>query len=177
MPVLTLSGLSGDPFLGDTSWEIKLESTACPPYHGAADCQNVTLQRLSMTTTEQSNAMQCVYCTAVFKTTSQRCSAFALEGKRTCARHGALSTGPKTPEGRQRCAQARTTHGQQTTSMRIERSLASARLAVLEEIGHSINMMTGSRTRGRKPDRMGEVYPELQALYQKLVIERAKHGA
>lgn len=88
-----------------------------------------------------------------------------------------MSTGPKTPEGRQRCAQARTTHGQQTTSMRIERSLASARLAMLEEIGHGIKMMSGPRTRGRKPDRMGDAYPELQAHYQKLVIERAKHSA
>jgi hypothetical protein len=37
--------------------------------------------------------------------------------------------------------------------------------------------MAGPRTRGRKPDRMDVAYPELQALYQKLVIERAKHGA
>jgi hypothetical protein len=61
--------------------------------------------------------------------------------------------------------------------MRTERSLATARLAMLEEIGHGIKMMSGPRTRGRKPDRMSEAYPELQALYQKLVIERAKHSA
>ena len=61
--------------------------------------------------------------------------------------------------------------------MRTERSLATARLAMLEEIGHGIKMMSGPRTRGRKPDRMCEAYPELQALYQTLVIERAKHGA
>ena len=130
-----------------------------------------------MSNIDQPSAMQCVRCAAVFKTTGQRCAAIAVLGKRTCARHGALSTGPKTPEGRQRCAQARTNHGQQTTSMRIERSLASARLAILEEVGHGLKMMTGPRTRGRKPERMAEAYPELQALYQKLVIERAKHGA
>jgi hypothetical protein len=61
--------------------------------------------------------------------------------------------------------------------MRTERSLASARLALLEQVGHCLKMMIGPRTRGRKPDRMGEAYPELQALYKKLVIERAKHGA
>jgi hypothetical protein len=61
--------------------------------------------------------------------------------------------------------------------MRTERSLATARLAMLEEIGHGIKIMAGPRTRGRKPDRMSEAYPELQALYQKLVIERVKHGA
>jgi len=61
--------------------------------------------------------------------------------------------------------------------MRSERSLASARLAVLESVGFGIGFMSGPRTRGRRPDRMGEAYPELQALYQKLVIERAKHSA
>jgi hypothetical protein len=68
-------------------------------------------------------------------------------------------------------------HGQQTASMRTERSLASARLSVLESVGYGLNMMIGPRTRGRKPDRTGEAYPELQALYKKLVIERAKHSA
>jgi len=61
--------------------------------------------------------------------------------------------------------------------MRVERSLASARLAVLEAVGHGIGMMSGPRTRGRKPHRVGEVEPELQALFQKLVIARAKHGS
>jgi hypothetical protein len=61
--------------------------------------------------------------------------------------------------------------------MREERSLASSRLALLESIGFAIGLLKGTKTRGRRPDRMGEVYPELHALYQKLVIERAKHSA
>jgi len=61
--------------------------------------------------------------------------------------------------------------------MREERSLASARLAMLEHIGYAFGFMTGNRTRGRRPYRMGEVYPELQAMYQKLVIERAELSA
>ena len=61
--------------------------------------------------------------------------------------------------------------------MRLERSLASVRLAMLESVGFAIGLLKGTRTRGRKPDRMGEAYPELQALYQKLVIECAKHSA
>ena len=44
----------------------------------------------------------------------------------------------------------------------IERSLASARLAVLEEVGFLFGLMSGGRTRGRRPDRMAEAYPELQ---------------
>ena len=83
----------------------------------------------------------------------------------------------KQPEDRQRCAQARTTDGQETTSMHLERSLASAWLALLESVGFALGMMTGTRTPGRRPDRMAEAYPELQALFQKLVIERVKHGA
>ncbi len=48
---------------------------------------------------------------------------------------------------------------------------------MLEEIGHVIKIMSGPRTRGRKPARIWEAYQELQALYQKLAIERAKHSA
>ena len=126
---------------------------------------------------EQPNAMQCVRCTAVFKRTGQRCAALALAGKRTCARHGALSTGPRTAEGKKKCSAARTVHGRDTIAFRKERSLASARLAVLETVGFGLGLMIGTRTRGRRPDRIAEAYPELQAIFQKLVIERAKHSA
>jgi hypothetical protein len=126
---------------------------------------------------EQASPMLCVRCAAVFKATGQRCTAVAIIGKRTCARHGGKSTGPKTPGGRQRCAQARTIHGQETTTMRMERSLTSARLALLESVGFALGMMTGNRTRGRRPDRISEAYPELQAIFQKLLLERAKHSA
>jgi hypothetical protein len=37
-------------------------------------------------------------------------------------------------------------------------------LAVLEEVGHQLGFMNGNRTRGRKPDRMAEAYPELHAI-------------
>jgi hypothetical protein len=71
--------------------------------------------------------------------------------------------GPKTEAGRQRCAEAKTVHGRETRAIRAERSQATARLSVLEQVGFEIGLMTGSRTRGRKPSKMGEVYPELQA--------------
>ena len=45
---------------------------------------------------------------------------------------------------------------------RTERSLASARLAVLEGVGHKLGFMSGTRTRGPKPTGMAEAYPELQ---------------
>ena len=60
--------------------------------------------------------------------------------------------------------------------MRQERSLGSARVAVLESIGFAIGLLKGTKTRGRRPDRMGEAYPELQAMFQKMILERVKHS-
>ena len=71
---------------------------------------------------------------------------------------------PRTEAGRQRCAEAKTIHGRETRKARTERSLGSVRLAVLEAVGFSIGLNSGGRTRGRRPDRMAEAYPELQTL-------------
>ena len=59
--------------------------------------------------------------------------------------------------------------------MRTERSLASARLAVLEAVGHKLGFMNGGRTRGVKPYRMAEAHPELQALL-KVHVKGGKTG-
>jgi hypothetical protein len=88
--------------------------------------------------------------------------------------HGGMSTGANTPEGRQRCAQAKTTHGQETTQVRMERSLGLARLAVLESVGHALGVLNGPKTRGRKPDKMCEAYPELQAAARIFLQTRAQ---
>ena len=120
--------------------------------------------------------IRCLQCSAKSKRTGLQCRAPAIAGKTKCRFHGGKSTGPKTQEGRQRCAQARTIHGQETTSIRMERSLAGARLAVLESVGFAIGMMTGPRTPGRRPNRTAVDYPELQVLFQKLVVIRAKQN-
>ena len=105
-----------------------------------------------------------------------QCGKPAIPTRYKCAQHGGLSTGPKTPEGRQRCAEARTVHGHETTTMRMERSLASARLAVLESVGFGLGLMTGTRTPGRRPDRMAEVYPELLEVFRKLSLFRGRNS-
>ena len=74
-----------------------------------------------------------------------------MRGKAVCRTHGGLSTGCKTEAGRQRLAKAKTIHGRETREARTERSLASARLAVLEEVGFAIGIMNGGRTLGPKP--------------------------
>ena len=129
-----------------------------------------------MTNIEQPNAIPCNRCAAVLKATSQRCTAIAVTGRTTCLRHGGASTGPRTEAGKRKCSAVRTVHGWETTAMRQERSLGSARVAVLESIGFSIGLLKGTKTRGRRPDRMGEAFPELQAMFQKIVLERAKHS-
>jgi hypothetical protein len=118
----------------------------------------------------------CVQCQAEAKSTRQQCRRPATSGKRMCKLHGGKSTGPRTAEGRQRCAAAKTVHGQETTSMRIERRLARARLAVLESVGHILGIMHGPRTRGRKPDQMPEAYPELQEAVKQILRRKLPKG-
>jgi hypothetical protein len=119
----------------------------------------------------------CKQCEGISRRTKERCKAPAAKNKSRCRFHGGRKlSGPKTIEGRLRCAAAKTIHGEETVAIRRERSLASARLAVLETVGFGLGLMIGTRTRGRRPDRIAEAYPELQAIFQKLVIERAKHS-
>ncbi len=60
----------------------------------------------------------CARCTAKSKRTSRQCKAPAMRGKSKCRFHGGLSTGPRTREGRNRCAQAKLVHGRDTKEMR-----------------------------------------------------------
>jgi len=113
--------------------------------------------------------ISCLQCNAKSKRTGIQCRAPATKGKTKCRFHGGASTGPRTQEGRKRCAAARIVHGNETTSKRLERSETSARLAVLEMVGHAFGFMHGPRTRGKKPERMNEVYPELRELFQELL--------
>ena len=118
----------------------------------------------------------CRQCEGTSRRTKERCKAPAAKNKTRCRFHGGRKiSGPKTLEGRQRCAKAKTIHGRETREARNERSLGSARLAVLEEVGFGIGLLKGPRTRGIKPNRMAEVYPELQALL-KLHIKSRKTG-
>ena len=89
-------------------------------------------------------------------------------GKNVCRFHGGKSTGSKSEAGRQRCAQSRWVHGNETSSMRMERSIAIAELALLESVGFEFGIMVGLKSRGPKPHRMAQVLPELHALVRHL---------
>lgn len=104
----------------------------------------------------------CQRCLAHSKRTKQQCQAPAAKGKTKCRFHGGASTGPKTEQGRQRCAEAKSIHGNETRKARIERAEAMRRLRVLEDLGHQLGFMSGSHTRGVRPNCVGETYPELQ---------------
>ena len=144
------------PALGSGGpWQIKFLSLPLTPYtQFNAMTKNFTFRTAG-------GRILCTQCQAKAKSTQQQCRRPAVRGKKVCRLHGGVSTGPRTAEGRQRCAEARLIHGQETTALRNERRFAGARLAILEMTGHALGFMHGGRTRGRKPALMGEVEQEL----------------
>jgi hypothetical protein len=64
-----------------------------------------------------------------------------MRGKRVCRTHGGTSNGPKTEEGRLRCAAARTIHGQETRALREKRSGKLKELRELEGLMRGLGML------------------------------------
>jgi hypothetical protein len=135
---------------------------------------NTQTLHLEQTLTTLGGRVTCQRCQAKSKRTKLQCSAPALKGKRVCKTHGGRSTGPKTEAGRQRCADVKTMHGRETREARTERSLASARLALLESVGFEFGIMGGLKSRGPKPHRMAQVLPELHALVRHLRSQKMR---
>ncbi len=93
----------------------------------------------------------CLQCNAKSKRTGIQCRAPASKGKTKCRFHGGASTGPKTEQGRQRCAEAKTIHGNETRKTRTERAEGLCRLRKLEDLGYVLGIMSGPKMPGRKP--------------------------
>jgi hypothetical protein len=74
-----------------------------------------------------------------------------MKSRAVCHGHSELPKGPRTPEGRERCAEAKTIHGFETRQARTERALGMRRLRELEDLGHLLRILWGARTPGRKP--------------------------
>ena len=62
------------------------------------------------------------------------------------------STFFRATERRQRCAEAKTIHGNETRKARSDRAEAMRRLRALEDLGHALGIMQGPRMPGRKPN-------------------------
>jgi len=92
----------------------------------------------------------CLRCNAKSKRTGERCKAPSVRGKSKCRTHGGASTGPRTAEGRARCAAAKRTHGTDSRAMRTERRVTLAELQEIEALAFNLGMMIGSKTRGPK---------------------------
>ena len=92
-------------------------------------------------------------CTAHSKRTGQQCGRPANKTSKTqkCQFHGGRSTGPRTTAGKARVIAAHLRHGQETLHAKADRSKQSALLLQLEDATRVLGMVTGARTRGRKP--------------------------
>jgi hypothetical protein len=94
----------------------------------------------------------CKQCQAVSKRTRLQCKAPAVKGKSVCRIHGGRSNGPRTAEGRQRCAEAKTIHGTETRAKRAERKQKALLLHVLVGLGNAIGLFHPKGIlRGRPP--------------------------
>ena len=74
-----------------------------------------------------------------------------MKNRTICHAHSELPKGPRTPEGRQRCAAAKYKGLNESRRERTERGLGMRRLRELEGLGHLLGILRGARTPGRKP--------------------------
>ncbi len=93
----------------------------------------------------------CNRCQASSKGTKLQCGRPAMRRKSVCQFHGGKSTGPKTPEGKERSRQANLKSGEYTQESMLQRNHTLLGLAYLEEVAHLLSMTSGSKTRGPKP--------------------------
>jgi len=95
--------------------------------------------------------IKCNQCQSKSKRSQQQCRGPAIRGSTRCRMHSGKGSGPKTKEGRQRCATAKYKGLNESRKQRTERALVMRRLRELEELGHALSIMAGARTPGRKP--------------------------
>jgi hypothetical protein len=81
-------------------------------------------------------------CHAKFKRTGNQCLKAAMRGKAVCRTQGGASTGPRTSEGRQKCAEVKTVHGRETRAKRAARAESLKELRAIEAVMKSTGMIT-----------------------------------
>lgn len=96
--------------------------------------RDINIVNVELTLTTAGGNIVCRRCNAVSKRTKLQCGAPAMYGKNKCKTHGGLSTGPRTDEGKLRCAKAKTIHGNDTRADRQVHRLAMKRLRLYAQI-------------------------------------------
>jgi len=90
-------------------------------------------------------------CQATSRRSGVQCRNAAVKASgKVCRFHG-YGGGPRTAEGRQRCADAKRVHGNETRAIRKQRSRKLAELRQIEAEMVKLGMLRGNRTPGRKP--------------------------
>ena len=110
-----------------------------------------SMQSLQTWMTTAGSRIHCRRC--LWTCSGRQCGAPALSGNSLCRVHiyDGRQHGPRTEEGRARCAAAKTVHGNSTRQARRELSDELAYLAMLEQTGRLVGLITGPRSRGRRP--------------------------
>jgi len=90
--------------------------------------RDINTANMELTLTTAGGNIICRRCNGKSKRTKLQCGAPAMQGKTKCKTHGGMSTGPRTKQGKLRCAQARTKHGKDTREDRQIHRLAMKRL-------------------------------------------------
>ncbi len=121
------------------------------PDESVSRCKSMSSNHENVTLLTAGGRITCLQCNAKSKRTGIQCRAPASKGKTKCRFHGGHSRGAVTEEGRQRCAAAKTIHGNETRKARAERAEGMRRLRVLEDLGHALGIMAGPKTPGCKP--------------------------
>ena len=78
-------------------------------------------------------------CQAKSKRSQEQCRKAAIRGKQVCRVHGGVSTGPRTSEGRKRCAAAKTVHGWETRELRKKRAVKFRELKLLYNVSKAVD--------------------------------------
>ena len=87
----------------------------------------------------------------VISSSGLQCRRGAMKNRAVCHGHSELPKGPRTREGRQRCAAAKYKGLNESRRERTERALGMRRLRELEDLGHALRIIYGPKTPGRKP--------------------------
>ena len=110
------------------------------------------LKQRNLTISMAGGRIICKQCQATSKRSRAQCKAPAMRGKNVCKTHGGMSTGPRTIEGRESCAFAKTVHGNETRAVRAERSERTKKLHSLVALGNALGLFTPRASlRGRPP--------------------------